>query len=354
MFRPSAGGSRPPTSAHLVPNPRSVSRRVALRGLAAAPAIGVALRELRTSRAHDATPATGTEAETAGLVDIGGRSLYLHCTGSGSPTVVFVTGYRDTSDIWSIDQRFPDNPRAMVLQPIAGVTRVCAYDRPGTATSLGDADLISRSDAVPQPRTALDLVDELHALIQAAGIETPIVLASHSLGGALARLYTSAYPEEVAGLVLIDAYNEFIEALMTPDQWAALSAFNRELGTDTVVPIPDYGDIETIPYGSMNPELRETAPLGNIPLAVLAHGVPFEIDTVPDGFTSSAELEGYLTAANEQLAPLTSDARYWVGETSGHYVQQDQPELVVEAIRQVVAGVRNPDTWTSLADCCES
>jgi pimeloyl-ACP methyl ester carboxylesterase len=167
-------------------------------------------------------------------------------------------------------------------------------------------------------------------------------------------MYANAYPDDVSGMVLVDAYNEFIEALMTPEQWASLVGFNSELGTDDIVPIPGYGDIETIPYGSPNPELRETAPLGNLPLAVLAHGVPFEIDTVPDGFASGEELEGFLTAANEQLATLAPDSRYWVGATSGHYVHQDQPELVIEAIRQVVTGVREPDTWTSLRDCCTS
>ena len=293
------------------------------------------------------------EGDFAGLVDIGGRSLYLTCAGSGGPTVVLVTGYRDTSDIWSIDQINLSAPRTMVMPAVAEFTRVCAYDRPGTATSLGDEDLIGRSDAIPQPRTAPEAADELHALVHAAGIETPFVLAAHSLGGAIARLYASAYPEDVSGMVQIDAYNEFIEALMTPEQWASLVAFNAGMGTDDVVPIPGYGDLETIPYGGMNQELRDAAPLGALPLAVLAHGVPFEIPTVPEGFTSAAEMEDFLTAANEQLATLATDARYWVGETSGHYVHQDQPELVIEAIRQVVTGVREPDTWTSLESCCE-
>lgn len=310
----------------------------------------------RTPRSVNAqSPVAGhADGDFAGPIDIGGRSLYLTCAGSGSPTVVLVTGYRDTSDIWSRDQRNLTDPRTMVMPALAEFTRVCAYDRPGTVTPVGDEDFISRSDAVPQPRTATDAVEELRALVQAADIDTPFVLAAHSLGGAIARLYTSAYPDDVSGLVLIDAYNEFIEALMTPEQWASLVAFNGELGTDDIIPIPGYGDIETIPYGSMNPELRETAPLGKRPLAVLAHGVPFEIDTLPEGFTSAEELEGYLTGANEQLATLAPDARYWVGETSGHYVQQDQPELVIEAIRQVVTGVREPDTWTSLESCCDS
>ncbi len=336
-----------------IPN-SSVSRRKLLGYGSAVLAAGGFASVGAPMPANAQTPiADHTEVDFAGLVDIGGRSLYLTCAGSGGPTVVLVTGYRDTSDIWSRDQRNLTDPRTMVLPALAEFTRVCAYDRPGTATSVGDEDLISRSDAVPQPRTATDAVEELHALVHAAGIETPFVLAAHSLGGAIARLYTSAYPEDVSGLVLIDAYNEFIEALMTPEQWASLVAFNAELGTDDIVPIPGYGDIETIPYGSMNPELRETAPFGDIPLAVVAHGVPFEIDTVPEGFTSAEELEGFLTAANEQLSTLATDARYWVGETSGHYVQQDQPELVVEAVRQVVTGVREPDTWTSLESCCD-
>lgn len=332
---------------------RSLSRRHMLGWSSAVIAAGGFMAAGVSMPVNAQSPTTDhAEGDFAGLVDIGGRSLYLTCAGSGGPTVVLVTGYRDTSDIWSIDQNNPSAPRTMVMPSVAAFTRVCAYDRPGTATSLGDDDLIGRSDAVPQPRTALDAVDELHALVDAGGIETPFVLAAHSLGGAIARLYTSAYPEDVSGLVLIDAYNEFIEALMTPEQWASLVAFNAELGTDTIVPIPDYGDIETIPYGSMNPELRETAPLGDIPLAVLAHGVPFEIDTLPDGFTSAEELDGLLTSANEQLATLAPGARYWVGETSGHYVHQDQPELVIEAIRQVITGVREPDTWTSLESCC--
>ncbi|HET9661044.1 MAG TPA: alpha/beta hydrolase [Thermomicrobiales bacterium] len=332
---------------------RQISRRQILGWSGTALATGgLAVAGVPLSASAQSPTASHAEGDFADLVDIGGRSIYLTCAGSGSPTLVLVTGYRDTSDIWSIDQHNPTAPRTMVMPAVAEFTRVCAYDRPGTATSLGDDDLIGRSDAIPQPRTALDAVDELHALVHAAGIETPFVLAAHSLGGAIGRLYASAYPEDVAGMVLIDAYNEFIEALMTPEQWQSLVAFNAELGTDTVIPIPDYGDLETIPYGSMNPELRETAPLGDIPLAVLAHGVPFEIDTVPDGFTSAAELEDFLTKANEQQATLAPDSRYWVGETSGHYIQQDQPELVIEAIRQVVTGVREPDTWSSLESCC--
>jgi len=332
---------------------RPVSRRQMLGWSGAAIAAGgLATAGISTAASAQSPTASHAEGDFSGLVDIGGRSLYLTCAGSGGPTVVLVTGYRDTSDIWSIDQINPTDPREMVLPHVAEFTRVCAYDRPGTATSLGDEDLIGRSDAIPQPRTVTEAADELHALVHAAGIETPFVLAAHSLGGAIARVYASAYPEDVSGMVLIEAYSEFIEALMTPEQWQALVTFNVDYGTDTVNPIPGYGDMETIPYGSMNQELRDTAALGDLPLAVMSHGVPFEIDTVPEAFTSAAQLEDFLTSANEQQATLAPDGRYWVAETSGHYVHQDQPELVIEAIRQVVTGVRDPDTWTSLESCC--
>jgi pimeloyl-ACP methyl ester carboxylesterase len=341
------------TSATEIFTDRSMSRRQVVALSSAALAVGALSAAGVPIPAGAQSPVPDpVDGDFAGLIDIGGRSLYLTCTGSGGPTVVLVTGYRDTSDIWSIDQLNPTDPRTMVMPSVAEFTRVCAYDRPGTATSLGDDDLIGRSDAIPQPRTVTEAAEELHALVHAAGIETPFVLAAHSLGGAIARVYASAYPKDVSGMVLIEAYSEFIEALMTPEQWQALVAFNVEYGTDTIIPIPGYGDIETIPYGSMNQELRDTAPLSAIPLAVLSHGVPFEIDTVPEEFTSAAELENFLTAANEQQATLAPDGRYWLGATSGHYVQQDQPELVIEAIRQVVTGVREPDSWTSLESCC--
>lgn len=340
-----------------------LSRRTTLRGLAAmAPLIGLAWHEMGAARAQeatpvaDATPVSDPTMDVSSLVDIGGRSIWIDCAGSGGPTVVLVSGYRDASDIWAVDQIELSDPRTMVMPQVATFTRVCAYDRPGTVTPLGDQDLIGRSDAIPQPRTLPEVVEELHALVNAAGIETPFVLAAHSLGGAAARLYASTYPDDVFGMVLIDSYSEFIEALMTPEQWQSLVAFNGELGTDTIIPIPGYGDIETIPYGSANQPLRDAtgqSPLRAMPLAVLAHGVPFEIDQPPAGFTADS-LENFLNEANERLGTLLPDTRYFVGETSGHYVHQDQPELVVEAIRQVVTGVREPDTWTSLEGCCGS
>ena len=307
-------------------------------------------------QAQSSTPAAepATMDDYAGLVDIGGRSLYLECHGTGSPTVILVAGYRASGRFWSDDLLHPDAPRQMVLAGVAETTRVCTYDRPGTVASIGEDDFVSRSDAIAQPRTAPEVVAELHALLQAAEIPGPYVLAGHSMGGFFARLYAATYPDEVVGLVLVDAYSEQAETLMTPEQWEAMGQLSREMGSDTVVPIPGYGDLETLGFGADNAVVREAvaaSPLPPMPLAVLAHGKPIIVLDEKQGFTT-AEWEALQQASYKNQATLVPEARFTVASESGHDIHQDQPELVIEAIRQVVAGVRNPDTWYDLTSCC--
>src|SRR5215218_8681690 len=309
--------------------------------------------------AQSATPAVASPSaasgDFSGLVDIGGRSIYLECHGTGSPAVILVAGYRASGRFWSDDLLQPDNPRQMVLAGVAETTRVCTYDRPGTVASIGEDDFVSRSDAIAQPRTSMEVVAELHALLQAAEIPGPYVLAAHSLGGFFARLYASTYPDEVVGLVLVDAYSELLESVMSPEQWQALVRLNQGLGADTVIPIPGYGDVETISFGADNAVMREAVAASSLPpmpLAVLAHGKPFALPADDAQGFSAAELEAFIRAENQEKVALVPNARYSVASESGHDIHQDQPELVTEAIRQVVAGVRNVDTWYDLSSCC--
>jgi len=308
--------------------------------------------------AQSATPAASSPSaasgDFSGLVDIGGRSLYLECHGTGSPTVILVSGYRASGRFWSDDLLQPDDPRQMVLPGVAETTRVCTYDRPGTVASISEDDFVSRSDPIAQPRTSMEVVAELHALLQAAEVPGPYVLAGHSMGGFFARLYAATYPDEVVGLVLVDAYSEQTETLMTPEQWEAMGQLSRELGSDTVVPIPGYGDLETIGFGADNVTMREAvaaSPLPPMPLAVLAHGKPIIVLDETQGFTTT-EWEALQQASFENLAALVPQARFSVASESGHDIHQDQPELVIEAVRQVVEGVRNPDTWYDMRSCC--
>lgn len=147
----------------------------------------------------------------ADLVDLGdGRKMYLKCSGRGSPTVVLVGGLRASADDWSISNK----STPAVFTEVAKFTRVCACDRPGTP--VGEKP--SRSDPVSQPTTAKDAVADLHALLSASGEAGSCVLVGHSYGGLIVRLYVSAYPKEVSGLVLIDALSEGLQDAETPEQ----------------------------------------------------------------------------------------------------------------------------------------
>ena len=299
----------------------------------------------------------GTQGDFAGLVDIGGRKIYLECRGRGSPTVVLVAGKGSTARYWTDDLIPANPPRTMVFPTVATTTRVCAYDRPGTYAFIGEKPFISRSDPVAQPTTPMAMVADLHALLRAAGVPGPYVLAAHSLGGFVARMYASTYPDEVVGLVVIDAYSEFLEPIFGPERWPRLVRLNAP--GNEVQSLPGYGDAETCIYGEGDDAMRRltaASPLSPMPLAVFAHGVPFAIPADPalsQGFTSE-EIEPLLFAANQAQAMLVPNARFFVASKSGHDVHQDQPALVAEAIRQVVAGVRSPDTWYELAACCRA
>lgn len=333
------------------------SRRVALRAGAAGLAVALAAG-FQGIQAQSATPSVASpvpdSGDFSGLVDIGGRKLYVEAHGAGSPTVVLVAGGSSSARFWTDDLLHPDAPRTMVMPQVAQFARVYAYDRPGTYAPIGDDVLVGRSDPVAQPRHVTEMVAELHALLQAAQIPGPYVLAGHSWGGFMSRLYASTYPDEVIGLILVDAYSEQLEDVMSPEKWAALVRLNQEMGSGKVVPIPDYGDAETTVYGADNAAMRQAvakSPLRPMPLAVLAHGKPFSVPEGTQGF-GPGELEALLLKANEEQATLVPNARFTVATESGHDIHQDQPELVIEAIRQVVEGVRNPDTWYDLTSCC--
>jgi pimeloyl-ACP methyl ester carboxylesterase len=312
--------------------------------------------------AQSATPAaspTAASGDFSGLVDIGGRKLYLECRGEGSPTVILVAGAGGRADVWSRDLQEPEGERTMVLPGVAQFTHVCAYDRPGTLTQpnpsldpYGPLFYPSRSDPVPQPRTTQDRVDDLHAFLGAAGIPGPYVLAAHSAGGLLARLYASEYPDEIVGMVLLDTTHEdvwlrFQEAL-TPDQWAVFEALTAE-NQDLVEAYPEAERWFTAPLaddastGQVRQAMKD-APLRSMPLVVLAHGIPFG---EPFPGWPSETMEAIMRALREDLAQQVPNARLTVATESGHNIHQDQPDLVIDAIREVVEAVRDPRSWTA-------
>lgn len=321
---------------------RRTGRVVAL-GRVLAVVIGAAA--LIGSHAASRSTALAGQSDFAGLVDIGGgRRMYLECRGQGGPTVILVSGYGNHGGTWSIES--DEVPQPQVLPAVARLTRVCAYDRPGTVGfDLDDPADRSRSDPVPQPTTAAAAVADLHALLHAAAVPGPYVLVGHSLGGLYTRLYAATYPDEVAGMVLVDAMSERFRAVLTAEEWAAsLEIFQ----SPAMLPqLAAYRDYERINFDAVFDEmLRATAarPLRPMPLVVLSAGIVPDVTELglplpprfPETFTAAAR-------ANQSFqARLLPNARQAIVAESGHYIHVEQPQVVIDAVRQVVTAVRDP------------
>jgi pimeloyl-ACP methyl ester carboxylesterase len=305
------------------------------------------------------------------LVDVGGWRLHLNCTGEArpsQPTVVLEAGLGDFSVEWSL------------VQPgVARFARVCSYDRAGDGWS----------DIGPHPRTFRQIVYELHTLLEHAGERPPFVLVGHSYGGWLVRQYQSTYPSEVAGMVLVEAGAD--------DPWRMTGdgKLKRSSELATGAPIPPVKKSDPLHVGDIPPRIMEQIragvaqvsrdpnggvrsklppdaqrmrawalahighilagvnpveheelaalraertksehPLGDLPLVVITRGVPDE--SGPNAVALEAEHRKDHTA----VATMSRRGKLVVATNSGHHVQLEEPELVVSAIRDVVAAGR--------------
>jgi pimeloyl-ACP methyl ester carboxylesterase len=276
-----------------------------------------------------ATPGAYTGAFDAGE----GRKLFLNCAGSGSPTVILEAGAGGGASAW-----------IQVQAEIATFARVCSYDR---ANIPGGA-----SDPAQKPRTAGDVVADLHAALAAAGVPGPFVLVGHSDGGLFVRLYASLYPDEVAGMVLVDAVSEsledaeaaLLEELFTPEQ---LSQYQAALEQQANAPFIARVDDEQVDIAASYAEMRAArsdSPLRPMPLFVLTHGVPSP--PAPEEPPPIArDRERIWQQLQDELALLVPNAKHLVVRDSGHVIQQERPEVVIDAILQVVEAVNDPSSW---------
>jgi pimeloyl-ACP methyl ester carboxylesterase len=330
------------------PQPRPLSTR--------SPIFGVALALIPLSRRGRARllalvplltaldPAAAHAAESgdfAGLVDIGGgRKMYLECRGSGSPTVVFVAGLKGSAEDWNIAGK----QAPTVFAEVAKFTRLCAYDRPGTP--VGEKP--SRSDPVRQPTTAQDAALDLRALLSAAKEPTPYVMVGHSYGGLVARLYLSTYPDGVSGLVLVDALTEGLQEAETPEQWAVQRVLMEgDIGESLAL----YPDLERIDPDLSFDQIRAAPQLRPLLLIVLSADRPWgpQIPSMIAEGKLPAHVPpdfGYVTdaaqkQAQEKLAQLVPNAKHIANTNSGHEIHKEQPQLVINAIREVVDAVRS-------------
>ena len=291
------------------------------------------------------------------LVDVGGHHLHLYAAGEGSPTVVFEAGGAS----WSLDWN-------LVQTEVAKFTCACSYDRAG----------FGWSDPGPKPRTSEQIVKELHSLLTNAGVKKPYVLVGASFGGHTVRLYAQHFPNEVAGLVLLDARHESINARMPPawqqlertgkgmyqvlllaSRLGALALLGKVMGDKAAPPIvqklppeirpiyfavgfqPKYfeSNLDELAAGTeSDKQLSATGSFGSLPLTVIRHGIPNLFARMPAEQAKQAEQVWQELQA--ELTQLSSNSRMLVAEKSGHGIQIDQPSLVVDAIRQIVEKTR--------------
>jgi pimeloyl-ACP methyl ester carboxylesterase len=261
--------------------------------------------------------------------------MYMKCRGTGSPTVVLVSGLGNAADVWSATSD-PKNGRP-VFAEVARFTRVCAYDRPGTTRQDGK---LFPSTPVEQPTSAKAAASDLDALLRASGEPGPYVLAGHSFGGPIIRLYASAHPADVGGLVLVDALSEDLSNGLTPRQQALLEELNTP---------PPGSHAESLDESATFQQLRESPPAPTVPVIVLTADRPqLTRKALAKGQFSAGVNQEFADAlwaaqlaAQEKLAKKFPGAEHITDTNSTHYIQLENPQLVSDSIRRVVDAKRD-------------
>jgi pimeloyl-ACP methyl ester carboxylesterase len=246
------------------------------------------------------------------IVAVDGHYLYFECAGEGSPTVVLEGGFGATTRTWSD------------VQPqLARSTRTCSYDRAG----------LGGSARIPGVHDAGDEIDDLERLLDRADIDPPYVLVGHSYGGLLARLYAHEHPDDVAGVVLVEAaHPDLIERqLAAIPRTPPFSRLRREVGRRVI----DGVDLRAgLALAGRVRSLDATR------LVVVTGGKPGYSDLPPA--VARALGEAWLSMQNE-LAALSTARVHVVALKSDHFVQRattGQPDVVTGAVRAVVDASR--------------
>jgi pimeloyl-ACP methyl ester carboxylesterase len=259
------------------------------------------------------------------LVPIGGgRSLYLKCYGSGSPTVVLEAGFGGSTNNWR-----------EVQAPLGRTTRTCAYDRAGLGNSL----------PIPGVHDAGDEINDLQRLLDHARLTPPYVLVGHSYGGLVVRLFANAHPSETAGVVLVESMGRNQDRRLLPIWRAQPARVRRLLPKPGTNPVEDGVDI--IAGEALD---AKAGTLGDTPLAVISRGRPDDSGP-PLPPSARGPADRLWATMQDELGALSSDHVHVIALRSGHFVQRTldgQPGVVIAAVRAVVRAAR---TGTHLPAC---
>ena len=314
---------------------------------------------------------TGAQADTiyarpGQLVSAGAHRLNLYCMGSGSPTVVFDSGWEDWAPAWSVVQ-----PR------VATFTRACSYDRAGAGFS----------EAGPMPRTSMQIADELHTALHSAGITGRFILVGSAFGADNVRAFADRYMPEVAGLVMVDGDAGDLESkeLQEKDHAGdARHAADLRECRDSVAagkPLPmlparpgrpprtcaqqffrglpevmwspalnakllQLAQTKVAMYGAYISEMEEmprdevylhehSVSFGSRPIRVLTSGY-HGFGSLRAQTAEDLKWEHEVSAAQARWLELSSNAKQIFVKQSSEYIQFDQPDAVTEAIREVL------------------
>ncbi|QHS54339.1 alpha/beta hydrolase [Mucilaginibacter sp. 14171R-50] len=300
------------------------------------------------------------------LVDIGGYKLHLHCTGSGNLTVILISGASNFSFDWT-----------MVQDKLSKSTKVCSYDRPGLAWS----------EPGPMPRSMKQDVYELHQLLSVAKVRPPFILVGHSIGGIIARMYAKQYSDDVAGIVLVDATSEnaILNINGKIERVRLLASEEKKIpvvkkNIDTLTKVPTMKEVEELwnmfgkpsispPFNNLPAAIQkirlwaQSQPkyqiadadnymaeefaeiysnsqayrIGNKPLMILyssKNEYPKELGTLRDSLMNDK------TGNQKAFMRLSANSKIISTANSGHEIFLTEPDLVVNAIEQVIRSVK--------------
>jgi pimeloyl-ACP methyl ester carboxylesterase len=293
--------------------------------------VGVSYEQWSRFRLSENHPPPGA------LITVDGRKQHLHCIGQGAPTVILESGFTVNGSLhWYKVQ--PDASQS---------TKVCSYDRAG----------IMWSDPGPRPRDGNRIADELHALLRSAGATPPFVMVAHSVGGVFARIYDQRFPGEIVGFVFVDsAHPEQQQRLPqsgnnSPGLPPGLSFFtgtgivrsvmlpaDPPTGTDADVHATEmaywpisahamFAELAVVETTTREEEVRRN--LNPRPIIVLSRSM----------FSSDEERLAWSEMQNE-IASLSQNSIHRVVQDTGHNIQMERPDVVIEAIEELVAAIR--------------
>lgn len=316
--------------------------------------IGVIYQQQAMLRDLEAYPPSGK------LIDVREFKMHIHCEGEGSPTVILESGLGAYSLAWWT-----------IRQTIAQETRTCVYDR----ASMGWSDFtntIGTSDTI---------VSNLHTLLANADESPPYILVGHSAGGIYVRTYAEQYPDDVAGIILLDSSHEnganrlpetVVAFDTSPDILLQICPFVSPFGIRRLFGmgndfVSDFYSDPDVRGAAIARFYRSThcsallnaragfamdiqqdelpALLGDLPLIVLTAGIGYVSD--PDSFTDDQLLETLQEAdriwleLQEELAGLSTNSTHIILEDSGHIIQKDRPDAIIDAIREMLEMVND-------------